>query len=89
MPVANEDRTVPFPENSDSDDKDTADSNEDLSKLWCYCNQPSSEEMIMRDSKKCNIKWFHFSYLGLEGNRRVNGIVHHAKEYINHPKRLS
>ena len=64
IPVADEDGTVPFPE-SDLDDEDTVDSDEDPSKLWCYCNQPSSGEMIMCGSKKCNIKWFHFSCLGL------------------------
>ena len=72
VPVANEDGTVPFPENCDSDDEDTcmADSDEDPTKLWCYCNQASSGEMIMCDSKKCNIKWFHFSCLGLAGKQK-------------------
>ena len=51
VPVANEDKTVPFPKNSDSDDENMADLDKDPFKLWHYCNQPSSRKMIMCDSK--------------------------------------
>ncbi len=40
-----------------------ADNVEDLSKLWCYCNQPSFGNMVQCDNDKCTIQWFHFDCL--------------------------
>ncbi len=36
---------------------------EDMSRLWCYCNQPVFGDMVKCDNQKCTIKWFHFDCL--------------------------
>jgi len=35
---------------------------EDYTKLWCYCNEPSFGEMVCCENK-CIVKWFHFDCL--------------------------
>ena len=37
---------------------DADDDDDDPDKPWCYCNEPSSGEMIMCDSKRCTISGF-------------------------------
>ena len=46
-------------ENKDDVDKD------DESTPWCYCNEPSSGDMILCNNKGCTIKWFQFACLRL------------------------
>jgi len=59
-PVANSEGvvTIPICTSTDSTDEqqDTqSDESEDMSKLWCYCNEPSFGEMIQCDNGKCSI----------------------------------
>ena len=63
-PIANSDGVVPILTSTDSrsEQQDTNES-EDMSKLWCYCNEPCFGEMIQCDNEKCTIKWFHFDCL--------------------------
>ena len=63
-PITNSDGVVPIltSTNSTSEQQDT-DESEDMSKLWCYCNEPSFGEMIQCNNAKCTIKWFHFECL--------------------------
>lgn len=53
---------APMISNSPSTSEQT-DTVEDLSKLWCYCSQPSFGEMVKFDKEKCTIEWFHFDCL--------------------------
>jgi len=32
---------------------------EDVTRLWCYCHEPSFGDMILCDNEECPIKWFH------------------------------
>ena len=34
-------------------------------KLWCFCRQGSSGEMIACDNLECEVEWFHFFCLNL------------------------
>ncbi len=38
----------------------TTSQDEDDNKNWCFCGQPSYGEMIMCESDRCAIEWFHF-----------------------------
>ena len=51
------------------------DESEDMSKLWCYCNEPSFGEMIQCDNEKYTIKWFHFDCLRIRCPMKGNGIA--------------
>ena len=63
-PVANSEGVVPIPTSTDlTDEQQDSDETEDMSKLWCYCNEPSFGEMILCDNEKCTIKWYHFDCL--------------------------
>ena len=47
--------------------EETSDVDEDdESTPWCYCNEPSSGDMILCDNKGCMIKWFHFACLRIQ-----------------------
>ena len=50
---------------------------DDESTPWCYCNEPSSGEMILYDNKRCTIKWFRFTCLKIASAPPLkgNGIV--------------
>ena len=39
---------------------------EDVSKLWCYCNEPRFGKMILCDNERYTIKWFHFNCLWIQ-----------------------
>lgn len=55
---------VPIPTSTDlTDEQQDSDETEDMSKLWCYCNEPSFGEMMLCDNEKCTIKWYHFDCL--------------------------
>ena len=41
------------------DAKESSDEEEDFTKLWCYCRQPTFGTVILCDNESCNIKWFH------------------------------
>lgn len=66
-PVAEIDGTVSLPISTE-DEAENAE--EDSSKLWCYCNQPSFGNMILCDNKMCIIKWFHFDRLRIRSPKR-------------------
>ena len=34
-------------------------------KVFCYCRQPESDEMIGCDNEQCKMEWFHFKCLKL------------------------
>ena len=36
---------------------------EDITRLWCYCQEPSFGGMVLCDNEECPIKWFHFDCL--------------------------
>ena len=36
---------------------------EDITRLWCYCQEPSFGDMVLCDNEECPIKWFHFDCL--------------------------
>jgi len=67
-PVANSEGVVPIPictstDSTDEQQDTQSDESEDMSKPWCYCNEPSFGEMIQCDNGKCSIMWFHFDCL--------------------------
>ncbi len=37
-----------------------------MEKLYCYCNQPESGDMIGCDNVDCSIEWFHFECLKIK-----------------------
>lgn len=61
-PIENSDSIVPVQQASPTTTTSNSDE-EDFSKLWCYCSQPSFGNMVMCDNKKCSIVWFHFDCL--------------------------
>lgn len=64
-PVADGEGLVQEP--SANGEETTNDVNEDdESTPWCYCNEPSSGEMIFCDNRGCTIKWFHFKCLRIQ-----------------------
>ena len=54
---------------TDKNDMDY-DDNEDYKKTWCYCGQPSYEQMIHCDHKSCSIEWFHCDCLRIKKNSK-------------------
>ena len=65
-PVANSQGTVSTPSHTPTGVLslvEDSQNHEDLSMLWCYCNEPVFGDMIMCDNVKCPIKWFHFDCL--------------------------
>ena len=63
-PVANCEGIVPVPISSNTPGKgDEEKDDTDLSRLWCYCNEPSFGDMVKCDNDKCTIEWFHFDCL--------------------------
>lgn len=54
--------TVPSSE-SQASGFPTEEANTDPEETWCYCKQGESGEMIMCESDKCKITWFHFECL--------------------------
>lgn len=62
-PVANADGIVPIPTNEAGTCEQVTDEKEDMSRLWCYCNEPSFGDMVKCDNDKCTIQWFHFDCL--------------------------
>jgi len=60
-PVADTANVVPRPVPTEAHDLN--DEDEDITKLWCYCQEPSFGDMILCDNEECPIKWFHFDCL--------------------------
>ena len=63
-PIANSEGVVPTATSKMliGKEKET-DESEDMSRLCCYCNEPSFGEMIHCDNEKSTIKWFHLDCL--------------------------
>ena len=59
-PVSDAENMVPIPK---IDDKSSDCEDEDMTRLWCYCQEPSFGDMILCDNENCSIKWFHFDCL--------------------------
>lgn len=62
-PVTNEEGIVGVNELPDAPSTSVMETEEDYTKLWCYCNQPSFGDMVECDNDKCTIQWFHFACL--------------------------
>lgn len=63
-PIMNSEGVVPVPISSDTPGtSEQADDEEDITRLWCYCNEPSFGDMVKCDNDKCTIEWFHFDCL--------------------------
>jgi hypothetical protein len=63
-PIADLEGVVSQPLEAASEaDASSPDEEEDYTKLWCYCNQPSFGNMVKCDNDKCTIEWFHFDCL--------------------------
>ena len=62
--ATNSEGVVPIPAPTDlTDEQQDTDESEDMSKVWCCCNEPSFGKMILCDNEKCTIKWYHFDCL--------------------------
>ena len=60
-PVAEDDGTVLLPiPTKEKESEAKRDKVDEISSLWCYCNQPSYGNMIICDNNTCIIQWFHF-----------------------------
>ena len=44
-------------------EQEKAEYEEDPTKSWCYCGEPSYGQMIMCEHRDCSIQWFHFDCL--------------------------
>ena len=64
-PVADSEGLVHEPSGNEEEANDDVDG-DDESTQWCYCNEPSSGEMILCNNKVCTIKWFHFTCLRIQ-----------------------
>ena len=62
-PITEDDKTVLLPISTEYSETKSGKGEDDISSLWCYCNQPSYGNMIMYDNKTCTIQWFHFDCL--------------------------
>jgi len=58
-PVADATNIVSRMASSDHEDYE----DEDITKLWCYCQEPVFGDMVLCDNEECPIKWFHFDCL--------------------------
>ena len=38
---------------------------DESTRLWCHCRQPSFGEMVACDAPKCSTEWFHFSCVNI------------------------
>ena len=56
-PVADSKGIVPH--SSTKPTNDGKKEEEDYSRVWCYCGQPSFGTMILCDNNDCSIQWFH------------------------------
>lgn len=54
------------PEEDQADDEDTKATNGHSAEKYCYCNWPSSGQMVGCDNDGCKREWFHLSCLGLK-----------------------
>ena len=62
-PVTEDDGTVLLPISTEESETESGKGEDDISSLWCYCNQPSYGNMIKCDNRTCTIQWFHFDCL--------------------------
>ena len=79
QPVSDAENMVPIPK---IDDKSSDCEDEDMTRLWCYCQEPSFGKMILCDNENCSIKWFHFDCLRIRCPQKIIGIVHRVKNFL-------
>ena len=63
-PIADDKGIVTEPRNTDTTSSEEKE-NEDYTKSWCYCCQPTYGNMILCDNQSCTIQWFHFDCLSI------------------------
>ena len=74
-PVSDTENIMHTPTSSMTQNGDQEVEEEDYTKLWCYCNEPSFQDMVCCENDKCTIKWFHFDCLRIRCLQRASGAI--------------